>query len=133
MVSPHAGTVVVGLVADPGLPYSVAGRVADQLPALLARWVDPDVCWHVEVRREAVPLVGDGEIPLVRMADELVPSEHWDAMVCLTELPRRLGTKPVIFSLSTAHRAGLVSMPALGWFWLHKHTIRTVLYLVSGY
>lgn len=133
MVSPHAGTVVVGLVADPGLPYSVAGRVADQLPALLARWVDPDVCWHVEVRREAVPLVGDGEIPLVRMADELVPSEHWDAMVCLTELPRRLGTKPVIFSLSTAHRAGLVSMPALGRFWLHKHTIRTVLYLVSGY
>lgn len=131
LMNSHAERVVIGLVADPGLPYSVAGRIAERLPSLLARWVDPDVCWRVDVRCEAVPLVDDGEIPILRMADDLVPSQHWDAMVCLTELPRRLGTKPVIFSLSTAHREGLVSMPALGWLWLRKHTIRTVLYAVS--
>lgn len=122
---------VVGIVADPGLAEAVAEHVAARLPRLLSRLVDDRVEWEVDLCCEATPLVGKGEIPLVAMAEDLMRSRPWDAMVCLTELPRFLGTEPLISSLSLARRAALVSLPALGWLGLRRHTTRTVLYLLS--
>jgi|AmaraimetP72IA01_FD_contig_51_3234917_length_584_multi_3_in_0_out_0_2 hypothetical protein len=35
----------------------------------------------------------------------------WDAVVYLTDLPRRSGTQPVMADLSISHAAALISLP----------------------
>jgi hypothetical protein len=64
-------TVVVGLVADPGLPGDLAQGLTDGLPAELRGQVDADVAWEVRVVREALPLSEEGEILLSASASRL--------------------------------------------------------------
>jgi uncharacterized membrane protein YozB (DUF420 family) len=47
-------TLVLGLVADPGLPGDLAQALSKDLPADLRRDVDADVSWDVRVVREAL-------------------------------------------------------------------------------
>lgn len=74
------------VVADPGLPYSVAAMLAgDRLPALLQRHVSAGP-WRVEVESRMLPLDENGTLPLVALADEH-PEGDDDLTVYLTELP----------------------------------------------
>jgi hypothetical protein len=107
-------TVVVGLVADPGLPGDLAQGLSKALPAKLREGVDAGVAWEVRVAREALPLSEDGEIRLSASASRLCEREGWDYMVCLTELPRRVETRPLLYDVRVSAGAGVVSLPALG-------------------
>ena len=106
--------VTVGLIADPGLPERVAGRLVEDLGGALADEVDGSVDWRVEVSRETLPLTSAGEIPLVQHAPRLLDAHGWDAVVYLTDLPRRLEVDPILVELDRGARAALVCLPALG-------------------
>lgn len=122
---------MVGLLADPGVCTIVANRLVSELPAALSRWISDQVSWRVRVRSEAVALDADGEIPLADEAREIKPREGWDVLVCLTDLPQRAGTRPLIGCYSFTHGAAQVSLPANGWLRL-VHTARdTVVRLVD--
>lgn len=105
--------VTVVLLADEGLPAAVAARLAEDLPALLARHLGDDVRWSVDARPHTLPLEGNGEIPMHRLAAQS-EHHHADAVVLLTDLPRRLGTQPVVAEYSRTGAVALVSLPALG-------------------
>lgn len=51
-------------------------------------------------------------------------------MVCLTDLPRRVGTRPVLGEASMAHGAAQVSLPAVGALRLRQNARDTVVHLV---
>lgn len=82
-------TVTVGLIADAGLPEQVAGHLAEDLGRDLAEEVDGSADWHIEVSRETLPLTDTGQIPLAQHAPRLLKAHDWDAVVYLTDLPRR--------------------------------------------
>lgn len=107
-------TLVVGLVADPGLPGDLALDLSDDLPGELHRHIDAEVSWDVRVVREALPLNEEGEIRLSESAPEVCKRERWDCLLCLTELPRRVETRPLLYDVRLSARAGLVSLPGLG-------------------
>jgi hypothetical protein len=106
-------TVTVGLIADPGLPERIAGRLVQELAADLGREV-AGTEWRIETSRETLPLTDAGDIPLITHAPRITAERGWDAVVYLTDLPRRHDGEPVLAELSPNDRSILVCLPTLG-------------------
>lgn len=105
--------VTVGLIADPGLPEQVAAHLVEDLGPNLARAV-AGVEWRIDASQETLPLTEAGEIPLSSSAPGIMEQHGWDAVVYLTDLPRRHDDEPVVAELSSSDRTILVSLPTLG-------------------
>jgi hypothetical protein len=105
--------VTIGFIAAPGLPADLADDVATQLiRTMAARY--PDANWRTR-------LVVDGLVPASAPTTELVDAAHrrllgedWEMAICLTDVPLRIGRRPLAGHASPTHRVGLVSVPALG-------------------
>ncbi|MEV0085455.1 hypothetical protein [Saccharopolyspora sp. NPDC050642] len=123
--------ITVGVVADPGVPTEIAHRIADGLPGEFRARVDQDLDWSVEVRSEALSLSEDGRIDIAGKAQEKKSSEGWDLLVCLTDLPRRDATRPVVAEVDTDNGVGLASLPAIGWIRLRPYVRDVVVHLVG--
>lgn len=108
-------TIVLGLMADPGLPERVATRLGDTLPDKLSENIDGAVRWEVSVVQETLPLDSDGDIQLERYAEDLKQRHHWDFLVYVTDLPRYVGNEPLVSDVNVAQEVCLISLPALGW------------------
>lgn len=109
-----ASRITVGLITDAGLPAKAGAKVASQLPAALADELCGDVAWEVEARSEPLLLDEEGAIPVFAIADEYRARHGWDLVVLITDLPRRVGTQPIVGDFSTIHHVALASLPALG-------------------
>jgi hypothetical protein len=99
----------VRLVADPGLPYELALRVADVLP------------WEVSVECRRLPVDDMGSIlvpaPLAT-GDEIA--------VALTDHPRRDHLRPILAELDPVALTGIVSLPSLGARRLLPRAVETI-------
>lgn len=125
--------ISVGLITDPGLPSRVCDKVARELPSALAAELDGNVTWQVEATCEPLLLDADGAIPVFAIADQYQASRDWDLVVLVTDLPRRVGARPIVGDFSIAHRAALASLPALGGgFRLHAR-LRSLLVHMIGH
>ncbi|GAB2603153.1 hypothetical protein [Pseudactinotalea suaedae] len=107
-------TLTVGLIADPGLPERVASRLTKDLGQSLAVQTGGTVDWRIEASGETLPLTEAGEIPLIEHAPRLLEHHRWDAVVYLTDLPRRDGFNPIVAELGSKDRFALICLPALG-------------------
>jgi hypothetical protein len=108
------GMIVVGLLADKGMPALIAQRLIDELPDVLTRQLSNRVEWQVHARCDPLLLDENGLIPMLDLADRQKPAHDWDVLVLLTDLPRRARTQPIVSDYSTSRAVGLVSIPALG-------------------
>lgn len=125
-----AERIVIGVLADEGTAAEVAEWLAGRLPAALAKRLSPDVEWEVQVCEEPLLLDEQGHIPMLRLAETRKPSHQWDVLVLLTDLPRRVGTRPIMSDYSTARGVGLVSLPALGALGLRRRAHRLFVHLL---
>jgi len=101
------------LVADPGVPAVIAERLSDSLPSALTDGAAPDGKWDVAVRSDSYPVDEHAEVSeVVRTIDPAGETE--DIVIYLTDLPRRLGTTPVIADISVRNRFGLISIAGAG-------------------
>jgi hypothetical protein len=121
--------VVVGLLADEGLPSRVAKALAEELPHVLHDRLSGEVAWDVDHRSESLSLDEHGGIPLLDLADER-RGLGWDVAILLTDLPRRAGTQPIVSDYSLELRIGLLSMPALGAWQVRRRTRDLVVHLL---
>jgi hypothetical protein len=110
----RAVKVVVGLLSDPGLPAEIARDLAAQLPELLKERVNDQVDWNVQVVTEDLKSGERRGQRMIDLADERRRREGWDYAVCLTDLPRSSGSRPLVADVSSAHSVAVVSLPALG-------------------
>ncbi|WP_103347628.1 hypothetical protein [Amycolatopsis sp. CA-128772] len=122
--------LVVGLLTDDGLPGQLAGRIADDLPARLARDLGEETTWRVEHETQSLPLNEEGDIPMLDLAQERRAEHGWDLLVLITDLPRRAGTVPIASDYNGDHGVAMVSLPALGALRLHGRASRLVVHLV---
>jgi hypothetical protein len=101
------------LIADPGAPAVIAERLSDSLPKALTDCASPDRKWEVSTRRHAYPVDEQDEVvEVIRTVDPA--SQTQDIVIYLTDLPRRLGTSPVVADISVDNRFGLISIPGVG-------------------
>ncbi|MDQ1668081.1 MAG: hypothetical protein QOE40_142, partial [Actinomycetota bacterium] len=118
--------LVVGLLAAPGLSSDVAQHLAAQLPDVM-RQRAPDVDWRFEVRSE--PLVGAAgiDVDLVQLSRERLLEEGWQLAICLTDLPLRVGRRPVTAYVTASLGVGVLSVPALGALDIEARVLTAVL------
>jgi hypothetical protein len=116
------------LVADPGVPAAIAERLSDSLPNALPERAAADGKWDVSVRRDSYPVDEHDEV--LEVVSTIDPAgETEDIVIYLTDLPRRLGTTPVIVDISVNSRFGLISIPGAGGLFVDrriKNLARTV-------
>jgi hypothetical protein len=107
-------TVLVGLLADPGLPTEIAEQLAKELPDILADQPRDGTRYTFTVVSETMRREGDarGE-RLIDVVAERRAREGWDFAICLTDLPVHKGGRPLVAELSREAGAGLLVVPAL--------------------
>lgn len=105
---------IVGLMADPGVPSRIAVAIADDLSDDLNRELGGH--WRVEVDEETLPLGPDGEIRLTEHSPRLLQQHNWDFVLYLTDLPTGADGAPLLYDVSGASAAALVSLPVFGAF-----------------
>jgi hypothetical protein len=124
-------TIVVGLLAAPGLAHEVARELARELPREL-RWRFPEVQWEVDVEVEPMAAASGSDVDLVSIARDRMLAKGWKLAICLTDLPLNVGSRPVTAHASVTHGVGLVSVPAFGPVGLERRLRDAVLRLIEG-
>jgi hypothetical protein len=121
--------VVLGVIVAPGLARDVTAKIAAELGDDL-RALDTGVDWRTEftVDRLVAPPVQTTEI--VDAARRKLLDASWDLGVVVTDLPLRVGRRPVSRQVSPTHGIAVVSLPALGALHLAPRLRRTLLELV---
>ena len=127
------GTVRLGLIACGDLPERLAGQLGEDLARTLAAGVCSDLA--SEVPRETDPLAAyprcDGS-EMVDAARRRMLREGWDLAVCLTDVPLRIGRRPIVADASATHGVAVLSLPALGAVQLRRRACDAVVRLVDG-
>jgi hypothetical protein len=123
-------TVVVGLMADEGVPAKTAAALADDLPRLLGERLSDRVVWQVQALTGPISLDENGEIPMGELAAEQ-RANGYDVLVLLTDLPRRAGTEPIVSDFSVHQGVALLSLPALGALRLRHRTRELLVHLLG--
>ena len=92
---------------------------SDSLPSALTDGAAADGKWDVSVRRDSYPVDEHAEVlEVIRTVDPAGETE--DIVIYLTDLPRRLGTTPVIADISVHDRFGLISIPGVGGLFIDR-------------
>jgi len=128
----HTPIIALGLIAAPGLATELASELADDLPAALAEQVSAEVTWQVPVVSD--PLAGEATpgTAMIDAARERMVREGWDLAVVLTDVPLRIGRRPVVADASATHGVALASLPALGAVQLRRRARDAIVRLVDG-
>jgi hypothetical protein len=122
--------VVLGVVVAPGLARDITAKIAAELAAdLRAAYTDVDWRTELEVDRLVVPPVPTTEI--LDAARRRLLEANWDLGVVVTDLPLRVGRRPVSRQVSPTHGIAVVSLPALGALHLAPRLRRALLELVG--
>ncbi|MHA6794801.1 hypothetical protein ACVGVM_15015 [Pseudonocardia bannensis] len=108
---PRTRTLLVGIVADPGLPTEIAHRLAEELPGALAERSGHRLHCRVVVVSEE--LSRDESTRLIDLITERRVREGWDFAVCLTDLPLETPEGQLVADLSTQGGAAVIATPAL--------------------
>ena len=106
-------TAVIGVLVAPGLAHEVTSRVAEELVEdLRERHRAIDWRTELEVDRLVQPPAPIGEI--FAGARQKLLERDWNLGVVVTDLPLRVGRRPVSRHVSPTHGIAVVSLPALG-------------------
>ncbi len=128
----HAPTIALGLIAAPGFATELASDLADDLPAVLAEQVSAEVTWEVPVVSDPLAAEATRGTAMIDAGRERMVREGWDLAVVLTDVPLRIGRRPVVADASATHGVALVPLPALGAVQLRRRTRDAIARLVDG-
>lgn len=122
--------VVLGVVVAPGLARDVTAKFAAELADdLLA--LDTGVDWKTELRVDRLVVPPAQTTEILEAARQKLLEENWDLGVVVTDLPLRVGRRPISRQVSQTHGIAVVSLPALGAVHLAHRLRRTLLELVG--
>jgi uncharacterized membrane protein len=110
--SPQA-PIQLGLIASTSLSAEEIARLAAELAGRLSQRY-PSVRWEVLPVRDRLVTPPVKLTELVDAARARLLEEDWDLAVLVTDLPLRLGHRPLLTHSSPTHGVALVSLPALG-------------------
>ena len=129
--SSHTPIIALGLIAAPGFATELASKLAEDLPAALKQ-VSAEIAWEVPVVSD--PLAGEAMrgTAMIDAGRERMVREGWDLAVVLTDVPLRIGRRPVVADASATHGVALVALPALGAIQLRRRARDAIARLVDG-
>jgi hypothetical protein len=128
---PYAGarTMCVGLVAAPELPAQIAVDLTEELPELLSD--DHDDRWRVTLAEEPLLAGREGVEEILDAGSQARSEEGWDAAICLTDVPLRDGTRPLVAAVDRHDKVAVVNIPGFGATLLKPRVRRAVVALIG--
>jgi len=128
----HDQTIRLGLLTAAGVAEEVGRDIAEQLPAELAARVSPDVRWEIPVVTDESAARGGAGTEVIDIAHDRLLGENWHLGIVLTDLPLRIGRRPVVADASATHGVAVISLPALGAVQMRRRARDAVVRLVDG-
>jgi hypothetical protein len=125
------GSVALGLIPAPEMPYRLAEELSTELPERLSRRVDDRVSWEVSVICDPLTGSDSNATRIIDAGRERMEEEGWNLAICLTDLPIRTDGRPVVATVSTAYNVAVLSLPPLGVTLLRRRVREATLQLVS--
>ncbi|WP_082772454.1 hypothetical protein [Actinoplanes sp. TFC3] len=122
--------VVVGLIAAPGASQRLTGDLVSDLQQALPQR-HPTLAWRLPVIEDALVQSTAGDAELVAAARDQLLEHDWDLVICLTDLPVRVGRRSVVAHASPVHSVAVVSVPALGAVGVRRRALDTVTGLID--
>ena len=121
---------VLGVIVAPGLAHDVTSRIASELlDDVRERYDSVDWRTELQVDRLVVP-----PAPLTEVLDagrrKLLEGD-WDLGVIVTDLPLKVGGRPVSRHVSPTHGLAVLSLPALGPLHLRQRLRRALVELIG--
>ena len=122
--------IVLGVIVAPGLARDVTAKIASELAHDLEA-VDLGVEWRTELTVDRLVAPPAQTTEIIDAARRKLLDANWDLGVVVTDLPLRVGRRPVSRQISPTHGIAVVSLPALGALHLAPRLRRTLLELVG--
>ncbi|MGZ6701285.1 MAG: hypothetical protein ACXVE0_17120 [Gaiellaceae bacterium] len=123
-------TVVLGIAVAPGLAHELtADLIADLQRALNERF--GSVEWKTELTVDRLVSPSAPTTEILDAARRSLLEARWDLGIVITDLPLRVGRRPMTTQVSTTHRIAIVSLPAFGALNLRGKLRRTLIQLVD--
>jgi hypothetical protein len=105
--------MVIGLLAAPDLSYKIAESLQRDLPRILERR-DDGQAWQVCLDEEPSLTKEQSMSSLCREASQKREQNGWDVALCVTDVPLRDQTRPIVAAAVPSEHVGVVVVPALG-------------------
>ncbi|SEH14976.1 hypothetical protein [Thermoleophilum album] len=121
----------LALIAAPGLPHQLALELAEPLRATLAERY-PYVDWEVPILPDPLVAPPASATEVVAEARRRLLDRDWELAVVLTDLPLRIGGRPVVWHASPTHGVAVVSVPAIGPVGVRRGLERAISALVDA-
>jgi hypothetical protein len=121
--------IVLGVIVAPGLARDVTAKIASELADDLQA-LDLGVDWRTELTVDRLVPPPAQTIEIIDAARRKLLEANWDLGVVVTDLPLRVGRRPISRQVSPTHGIAVVSLPALGALHLAPRLRRTLLELV---
>jgi hypothetical protein len=121
--------IALGVIVAPGLARDVTAKIASELAHDLEA-LDLGVEWRTELTADRLVAPPAQTTEIIDAARRKLLDEDWDLGVVVTDLPLRVGRRPVSRQVSPTHGIAVVSLPALGALHLAPRLRRTLLELV---
>jgi hypothetical protein len=131
-LSSHKPIIALGLIAAPGFATELASELADDLPAALAEQVSAEIAWEVPVVSDPLAAEATRGTAMIDAGRERMVREGWSLAVVLTDVPLRIGRRPVVADASATHGVAVVALPALGAIQLRRRARDAIARLVDG-
>jgi hypothetical protein len=122
--------IVLGVIVAPGLARDVTAKVASELAHDLEA-LDLGVEWRTELTVDRLVAPPAQTTEIIDAARRKLLDANWDLGIVVTDLPLRVGRRPVSRQVSPTHGIAVVSLPALGALHLAPRLRRTLLELVG--
>ncbi|MCP2256038.1 hypothetical protein LY13_004821 [Prauserella aidingensis] len=119
---PGGRVAVIGVVADPDLPVDVGSLIADELTQWLGDRTGED--WQVQVVSDPIAAGSAETSELFDTLERYRDHEQWRYVICVTDLPLLLRSRPLLAECSRERGLAVVSMPALGF--RHRTPLRQI-------
>jgi hypothetical protein len=123
-------SIALGVIVAPGLARDVTAKIASELADDL-RALDTDVDWRTELAVDRLVAPPAQTTDIVDAARRKLLEANWDLGVVVTDLPLRVGRRPVSMQVSPTHGIAIVSLPALGALQLAPRLRRALVELVG--
>jgi hypothetical protein len=115
-----------------GVAEELGRDIAEELPAELAARVSSEVRWEIPVVTDESAARGGAGTEVIDAAHARRLGEDWHLGIVLTDLPLRIGRRPVVADASATHGVAVISLPALGAVQMRRRARDAVVRLVDG-
>jgi hypothetical protein len=123
-------SISLGVIVAPGLAREVTAKIAGDLGDDL-HTLETGVDWRTELAVDRLVSPPAHTTELVDAARRKLLEANWDLGIVVTDLPLRVGRRPVSSQVSPTHGIAVISLPALGALHLAPRLRRTLLELVG--